>query len=462
MSGKTQLALGMFEIAQRRMLGTYPFHTHLLARWQIEPTQAVPTMGVTVRGSATHLLYNPDFVVSCSFDELAGVVHHEINHLLFEHVFMEPKDFPDEEALVIAQETSANEWIPEPLPGVPILLAQFPELPANEDAATRYRRLARDAQRGQDRGWKSARTGRKSVSTVPNSPAPARNPAQGGRVSRMPLDDHSVWDQARASGPIGRMAVRVLVREAAQILTADDWKKINPVLRNRIQQLARGDSPGSGCEVLDGRRDGRRDWRGLLRRYVGLATEDRPAFNRPPRRFPDLLGILPGRRRQSGPPSVMVIIDTSASMGTEVLEAIAGELVRLAAAHRLVVVECDTAVRAVYPFRGSMEKVHGRGGTDLRPPFDHALLAKVRPNVIICFTDGCGPAPDRPPRVPVIWCLSPGGHKPADWGREITLPIVAEDGDRREAYGGQRLTIRRPSPYIRLHGHSRSEWEAAT
>lgn len=82
----------------------------------------------------------------------------------------------------------------------------------------------------------------------------------------MPLDDHSVWDQARASGPIGRMAVRVLVREAVQILTADDWKKINPVLRSRIQQLAGADSSGSSCEVLDGRRDGRRDWRRLLRR----------------------------------------------------------------------------------------------------------------------------------------------------------------------------------------------------
>lgn len=462
MSGNTQLAVGMFEIAQKRMLGTYPFHTHLLARWQIEPTRAIPTMGVTVCGSATRLLYNPDFVVSCSFDELAGVVHHEINHLLFEHLFMEPKDFPDEEALVIAQETSANEWIPESLPGVPILLAQFPGLPANEDAATRYRRLARDAQRGHDRGWKSAQTGRKSVSTVPNFPVPARNPAQDGRVSRMPLDDHSVWDQARASGPIGRMGIRVLVREAGQILTADDWKKINPVLRSRIQQLAGADFPGSGCEVLDGRRDGRRDWRRVLRRYVRLATEERPAFKRPPRRFPDLVGILPGWRRHSGPPSVMVIIDTSASMGTEVLEAVAGELVRLAAAHRLVVVECDTAVRAVYPFRGNIKKVYGRGGTDLRPPFDQTLLTKVRPDVIICFTDGCGPAPDRPPRVPVIWCLSPGGHKPAAWGREITLSVVDEDGDRREPYAGQRLTTHQLSPYIRLPGSSRSAREAAT
>ena len=102
----SQLARGMLEIAQKRMLGTFPLHARFVARWQIEPTQAIPTMAVTVRGSTIWLLYNPDFVVSCSFDELAGVVHHEVNHLLFEHVFMAPTDFPDEEALLIAQETA--------------------------------------------------------------------------------------------------------------------------------------------------------------------------------------------------------------------------------------------------------------------------------------------------------------------------------------------------------------------
>ncbi len=424
MSSNSQLARGMFEIAQKRMLGKYPFHARFIATWRIELTRAVPTMGVTVRGSATHLLYNPDFVVSCSFDELAGVVHHEINHLLFEHVFMEPKDFPDEEALVIAQETSANEWIPEPLPGEPILLAQFPELPANEDATTRYRRLAREVQDGQDRGRNSGSAGRKTASRVPNFPARRWNPAQGRRTFRMPLDDHSVWAQTRAAGPIGRMAVRVLVREAARSLTPDDWKKVSPMIRNRIRQLIQGNFPGSGCEVLDEQRDERLDWRRLSRRYVGLATEEGPAFNRPPRRFPDLVGILPGRRRQSGPPAVMPVIDTSGSMTSDALEAVAGELVRLAATHRVTVVECDAAVQRVYPFRGRLSVLHGRGGTDLRPPFDQALLAKAKPDVIIYFTDGCGPAPKCPPRVPVIWCVTPGGRKPADWGREIWLPEV--------------------------------------
>ena len=56
---------------------------------------------------------------------------------------MAPDEFPDRRALVIAQEVTANEWVKEDLPGEPILLSHFPELPADEDTRTRYRRLAR-------------------------------------------------------------------------------------------------------------------------------------------------------------------------------------------------------------------------------------------------------------------------------------------------------------------------------
>jgi hypothetical protein len=53
-------------------------------------------------------------------------------------------DFPDRDALVIAQEVSANEFIREPLPGEPIRLENYPQLPPNEDIVTRYMRLVRD------------------------------------------------------------------------------------------------------------------------------------------------------------------------------------------------------------------------------------------------------------------------------------------------------------------------------
>ncbi|MDA1043715.1 MAG: VWA-like domain-containing protein [Verrucomicrobia bacterium] len=65
--------------------------------------------------------------------------------------------------------------------------------------------------------------------------------------------------------------------------------------------------------------------------------------------------------------------------------------------------------------------MHGRGGTDLRPPFESAFLGKHRPDWVVYFTDGHGKAPDAPPKVPVIWCLTLSGKMPCAWGREVRL-----------------------------------------
>jgi predicted metal-dependent peptidase len=118
----------------------------------------------------------------------------------------------------------------------------------------------------------------------------------------------------------------------------------------------------------------------------------------------------------------MAVIDTSGSMRTLLLERIASELDRMARSHRVTVVECDAVVHRTYPYRGRLTGVHGRGGTDLRPAFAAEVLRTVKPDVIVYFTDGYGPAPASPPGVPVVWCLTPGGQKPVSWGRVIVLP----------------------------------------
>jgi predicted metal-dependent peptidase len=116
----------------------------------------------------------------------------------------------------------------------------------------------------------------------------------------------------------------------------------------------------------------------------------------------------------------MAVIDTSGSISTELLSAVEGELGRLARSYQVVVVECDAAVRRVYPYR-PLEAVVGRGGTDLRPPLERTFLREHRPDLVLYFTDGFGPAPGRPPAIPVVWCVLPGGVRPARWGRQIRL-----------------------------------------
>jgi len=140
------LACGMIEVAQRRLLRDYPFHARFVAAWHLQITEILPTVGVTVHNGRILLFFNPRFVVACSLAELGGVLLHECHHVLFGHVFLDPRAFPDVDALLIAEEITANEWVREPLPGNPILLSQYPQLPAGEDTETRYGRLAHDPQ----------------------------------------------------------------------------------------------------------------------------------------------------------------------------------------------------------------------------------------------------------------------------------------------------------------------------
>lgn len=184
-----------------------------------------------------------------------------------------------------------------------------------------------------------------------------------------------------------------------------------------------GDAPGGVGEAIRGDGRGRLDWRGLLRHYVGRLLETRPVFDRPPRRFPELIGILPGRRRQASRPRILAIIDTSGSMTAKLLEQIDAELGGLARKFSVTVAECDAEIQRVYPYR-RLDQVLGRGGTDFRPPLQPSFLRQYRPDLVVLFTDGYGPAPESPPRVPVLWILTPGGVIPAPWGRVIRMDEV--------------------------------------
>jgi predicted metal-dependent peptidase len=119
----------------------------------------------------------------------------------------------------------------------------------------------------------------------------------------------------------------------------------------------------------------------------------------------------------------MAVVDTSGSMSVPMVEDIGTELNFLRRHYRVTVVECDCEIHAIYELKGPLTNVRGRGGTDFRPPFEREILRKIKPDVVVYFTDGCGDAPSRAPRMPVIWCVTPGpySHRPAPWGYLVDL-----------------------------------------
>ena len=212
-------------------------------------------------------------------------------------------------------------------------------------------------------------------------------------------------------------ALRAALHDAAIDVGFD---QVPEYLRQCLLGWGIGHIPGDAECVLHGGGRGRIDWIKALRRFVGRYLSVQPNFAWPPRRYPDLVGVVPGKRRRGGLPNVLSVIDTSASLGPDLLELISAELARLTCDYKVTVAECDAEIQRVYQYRPICSVV-GRGGTDLRPPLAPEFLRKHRPDVVIYFTDGFGPAPNEPPGLPVLWCLTPQGQQPATWGTTIRM-----------------------------------------
>jgi predicted metal-dependent peptidase len=515
---------GKLRIALERLLWRYPLLGGLAASWDCRPV-GTDTMAVGMDDQTFVLYYSPGFVAETNIDQLVGVLHHEARHVIYGHVMMDPDEFTDYEALLIAQEVTVNEGLPEPLPEGAVRLRDFPELPPDEDTVTRYDRLRQesgmslqseskqaqqsnqeqepdrtsqdeaDSQQGEggeksdgesgdapqehDCGTPQNKCGDKPVDeSAKTSQDDGDGAAQGnsGEIAKgesdktsqekddsqrgvekpadesvmpsqgegsetakgesdkppevqggMPISsedreaDHGHWQEIRDQGSHAKNLIDIAMQEflaaakqepstaGADMATLDRacqaWE-ITP--GNELTQLPR----------IPGKPDV--DWRRVLRSRVGRLSMKRPTYSRPPRRFPNMIGIVPGTAQSATKPKIMAVIDTSASMTDEMLGAINLELEFLSRDHQVVIVECDCTIQAVYPYR-PLVCVTGRGGTDFRPPLERAFLREHAVDLVIFFTDGLGPAPEHGPYIPVIWTLTSNGIPPVPWGEVLRM-----------------------------------------
>jgi predicted metal-dependent peptidase len=144
------------------------------------------------------------------------------------------------------------------------------------------------------------------------------------------------------------------------------------------------------------------------------------------RRIPRI--VTPALRRPLV--TVAAVVDTSGSMGQSELDAALAEVKGVITAagvgtQRLTVLAYDAAVGATSRVR-RVEDVQlvGGGGTDMRVGIAAAEASRPRPDVIVVFTDGYTPWPDRPTRarlvVAIIGFQSSTEHAP-DWATSVRV-----------------------------------------
>jgi predicted metal-dependent peptidase len=447
-TGKTKLARAM-----GILLRSHPFHGHIASGWRARPAApdrrelAVGTMGVCWSCGGVQLIWNPEFVDRISDLELAGVLLHEVHHVVMRHPFLFPdRQSPDFDAYaaLVAEEVSVNEFVSFPLPGDPFRLEQLtskhPSLKPFESTRERYRKLydAARARRDHEERQKFQKTVEEQLEKLLAGEGPgnlAGNPA--GSVAGRLTDSHAGWGSFKDCGAAAALAVTVATAQALE----QHGHTLSPGFQKLLRSLHAGGAPGAVpggmLESLAGTAQARLAWQAILRQLLAVDHDREQTYLRPPRRFPDLVGVLPGSRRVPMKLRLLAAIDTSGSMSATTLDEIAAELRVMARSYEVAVVEFDAAIQRRYrlgdaassrdpasPAGHPLAAMQGRGGTSFRPVFHRDTLAWAADggdlSGVVVFTDGFGSAPEKPPQEQVIWVLM-GSHvrQPAQWGRVV-------------------------------------------
>jgi hypothetical protein len=421
-------------VIETGFLARFPQYAAVIAGLVPVPSAAVRAMGVRLHDGRFQLHYNARYLRK-NRRMIAGILQHEVHHIVFGHLLASSwLGFDQTDLLTLAHEMAANEPIRLPLPRGVIRWQQFTSMgtKAGQSSRERYELLARRRERqrqegsrhsdpapNQDqqrpaRGNNRGRPSRRAES-APDAPPKDLQPKRGLRYL-----DHD--PSAGPPGEDGLAALRKLLRESAERLAAAPAVSVREVdPQRRIAGRSLGDwfattqlQPNQAAPPLD--------WRTLLREFVSTRGTGW-TYRRPNRRQPQRIGQVPARTRRgtSSHPNLMVAIDTSASLDQAMLDVIAAELQHVAEHAELTIVECDSRIRRVYPFDGVLRDVQGRGGTDLRPPFQPELVRQHGAAGIVYFTDGMGPWPAQKPEVEVLWVLVGDIPFRCPFGRQVRM-----------------------------------------
>lgn len=372
-----------------------PFYAHVISQMQQVEDSSIPTMGVSLT-YPIRLFYSPHYLESLSLQHLRGVLRHEVLHLVMEH----PLRAADKHLQLFnaAADLAANELLNyDELPDGVLTVNGMSKvlginLPRRASAETYYALLE------QNSAVMNIVFGSNGGQAGGNNEH--NNSGYGGLDREFrPLDEHIFGGLSPVEMELAREAIREIVASA---------------------QKTCGTIPGELQSFITALQERQVNWRRVLMRFLlgrGRMVAQ-PTYTRESRRFEG----YPGKRKRIGL-EALAAIDTSGSITDDDLSQILGELLQIKkiSGTKIHVVWGDTRLAGgplpIEKVTGQI-KMCGRGGTDLRWPFE--LATKMRLPLVVYFTDGYGPVPSRVLQK-TLWVITKNGKEPASYGESIVF-----------------------------------------
>jgi predicted metal-dependent peptidase len=202
-----------------------------------------------------------------------------------------------------------------------------------------------------------------------------------------------------------------------------EWKgKMSTALQlSRMQ----GKGIGGAERAVTGVLEPKVSWKELLSSYVNEHVRNDYNWESPCRNFLHLGIYLPSLDSPELS-NIVVIVDTSGSIGQKELDQFASEIRSMMQTYpslTITVIYVDTKVANVEELRSGDFELHpsGGGGTDFRPGFEYIEKEGLEPTCVIYLTDGYSSSYPEDPDVDTLWVIYNNEDFYQPFGQKITI-----------------------------------------
>ncbi|MHC1636280.1 MAG: vWA domain-containing protein [Candidatus Methanospirareceae archaeon] len=355
--------------ARVRLLLDHPFFGTLALHLKFkEVTEETPILGIIIPTAATdgeYLYYNREWVSGLSDEELDFMIAHEVMHIALEHALRQGN-------------RRKNKWNAACDYAInPILVDAGLSKPIGVLYEEKFKGM--------------------SAEKIYNL---------------LPDEEYPEWD------------ILLEPRDRKEQEKLKQWKA--HVAKAITAAKMRGKLPAGIEELIKDILQPKLNWREILRRLI-VANFKSDYTWIPPNKKHIWNGLTLPAMKSEGIGTVIIGVDTSASISDEELKQFFGEVQAILDTFdmELYVVQHDAAVQKYdVHYKGDVlneVKVKGRGGTSHKPLFKWVEEQNLKPTCMICLTDAFSEFPDNPPSYPVLWAVTPKHGELPNWGEVVII-----------------------------------------
>lgn len=360
-----------------------PFYSSLYETIEKIETDSINTIGVT----SSKMYYNKDFLDNIEYEEMLFVILHEIAHIALKHPMRQGKR--DHKYFNIAADIYINKALHE-------------EFKLNEYGYSPDRKIKMPAD-----AWfvSSTNTDTDCVESIYEELMNNRKDSTNGDFgysgtnnSNDKKDDNNVNTSFKGSKIQGNVANHIIDDGLDNI---EQENNLNRILSNALTKYDMTNADiGNNQGFLE--REVREilkstlDWQKLLRRYCIKSKQTDSSFIKPDKRMSYQRAIYPGQLNEeyNELEDVKVCIDTSGSINEEDIMYVLGQIKDITKQYKMSfeVLCWDTVIQKAYDatsIHNILNKgLAGGGGTRPSCVFNYLDKNKLKPGLVLVFTDG--------------------------------------------------------------------------